>query len=292
MKYKKLTIFYLLLFCICSSLGLKSQTQEVKDLFDYGLKLHEESKTDSSILTFKSILEKAKDKETLIFGSSFFNIPILYKNLGNKSEAIKWFKKIIDSNLQDNLETGGLMEPHANFKHKSSIQLGNIYTELDSLETALFWLNQADSIFRYWGFEGSSTSISKHKSRLLLKRIDILKRLNRNQDAINLIINELLNGDEDYLYLSILELYRLTSKRKLKKEYLKQIKNFEIIKTDLLNYKVKLKLFDQEYFIYFTKDYFDYDLPHYFSKVYIKEDVAITKELVLNYLKKRTFIKQ
>src|SRR4051812_9566980 len=80
---------------------------------------------DSAIFIWKDIISHPSDYNRATYGDAYYNIPIAYwkKDL---NESKKWFIKILGSDLKDNDETGDLMEPHTNYKHKSARLLAEI----------------------------------------------------------------------------------------------------------------------------------------------------------------------
>ena len=91
-----------------------AQVPEAKtalDSFNIGLYYYNQGNKDTALQLWKTMLENGNGKHTDIYGSTYFNIPTIYWQLGQKDSARIWYKRLLNSDLKDNDETGMLMEP-------------------------------------------------------------------------------------------------------------------------------------------------------------------------------------
>jgi tetratricopeptide (TPR) repeat protein len=268
---------------INDSLGIK--------LFNRGIDFYKQGKLDSTLVLWTEIVDKNIDGHPSIYGAAFFNIPTVYWQLKKYELAKEWYKKILSSNLKDNEETGELMEPHANYKHKSALALAEL-CEIDSnYNEALEWLNQADKVYRYWGFEGSATNITKKQAYLLNRKTTTLLKLDRKDEAIRTIIIELIcsNRLESFFTQSEKKLLTMIDKKEFKSDLDNSLDNLVIENIDKNNWLVTFELHKQKYVFSVANIYPDRNIPHYWTKYFINKDQTVDKLKLIEYIKQRSF---
>ena len=278
------------LFLFISSTNFGQQNNDSL-LFEKALNYYENKNLDSAISIWTSIVDKEIGKGTYIYDNSFFNVGFtLWKNNQN-TKAKEWYLKILNSDLKDNDETGSLMEPHTNYKHKSAIALASINEEEGDLVETLNWIYNADTLYRYWGYEGSSTNVSKKQSSLLDWKIKVLLKLKKEQEAISIILSELLcsgnlqgffKQSEDILFTQI-------KKNVFKSQFDKALNNLELKSVDLNNWVASFLFMNIKYNIPISKIRPDRNLPHYWKIWFVNKDQIINEKTVLDYIKTRSF---
>lgn len=268
----------LLLFLPAFLFGQNKDDKDGMKAFNRGMKYYEAGNIDSTLIVWTEMVENKTGIGYDSYGNAFFNIPTLYWQQKNYPKAIEWYKKVIASDLRDNDETGSLMEPHTNYKHKSACALAGLY-QLDSNYTqTLYWLGMADTVYRYWGFEGSATSISKKQAYLLGWKTEVLLKLKRKDEAVRGIVTELIcagsylqnffSTSEDTL-LSMVEHtpFKNAIDAALDSAVIRQIGANEWIATFRLEGLV--------YSLPISKNYPDRDLPHYWRKLFPAMDETV-----------------
>jgi tetratricopeptide (TPR) repeat protein len=279
------------------SISVFGQTQSDNaglSMFNRGLDFYNEGNLDSALAIWTRIVENKIGVQYDTYGSAFFNIPTIYWQMKNYDKAKEWYKKVLASDLRDNDETGNLMEPHTNYKHKSAMALAGLY-EIDSKYTdVLDWLNKADTVYRYWGFEGSATNVSEEEAYLLDWKISTLLKLNRKEEAIQAIILELICSDylEDFFQKSEDTLLTLIDKKSFKPDFDAALNNLLIQRLDSNNWVATFKLHKLEYKIPISKVYPDRNLPHYWRIYFASKNQVVDEKYLVGYIKARSFYKR
>ena len=288
MKITSIIIFTVLSF------NLHGQTSDDTtdiELFNLGLEHYNNGNLDSTLILWTKIVDNKIGVGNDTYGNAFFNIPTVYWQLKNYEKAKEWYKKILASELRDNDETGSLMEPHTNYKHKSAIALAGLYQIDSNYMEVLEWLNKADTLYRYWGFEGSKTNVSKKQAYLLEWKTEILRKLDRQNEAVRAILTELIYSDKLEGYFSTSEdtLFKLIDKKSFKLEFDMAISQMEIIMINDSNWIASFSLNGLAYKIPISNVYPDRNLPHYWTIYFIGKKSVPDKKNFINYVKERNF---
>ena len=279
---------------IAISLNLYGQTSSdttgIK-LFNRGLEHYNRGNLDSTLILWTKIVDEKIGVHYDTYGNAFFNIPTIYWQMKNYEKAKEWYKRILASDLRDNDETGSLMEPHTNYKHKSAVALAGLYELDSSYIEVLEWLDKADTLFRYWGFEGSATNVSKEQAYLLEWKTEVLRKLNRPSEAIKTILTELICSDrlEGFFTSSEDTLFKIISKRSFKTDFDNAINQIEIKKVTENNWIASFSLNALTYKIPISNIYPDRNIPHYWTVYFIDKNKVPDKKELINYIKKRSF---
>jgi len=259
-------------------------------LFNRGLEYYNNEKLDSAILVWTEIVEKKIAKNFDTYGVAFFNIPTTYWKMNNTDKAKEWYKRVIESDLNDFDETGSIMEPHTNYKYKSAVALAGLY-QLDSLYAEeLHWLNMADTVYRYWGFEGSATNVSIEEASILESKVDVLLKLDKKDEAIQQIITELIYAGnlEDFFKDLEEKLLTLIDKKTFKSEFDEALKGLIVENIDSDRFNALFTLRGLQYRISISKNQPE-NLPHYWKTLYLDKKTVVDKEYLLKYIKARHF---
>lgn len=263
-------------------------------LFNRGLEFYKVGNLDSTLIIWTKIVDNKIGIHSDIYGNAFFNIPTIYWQIKNYDKARDWYRKILASDLKDNDETGSLMDPHTNYKHKAAVALAGLY-QLDSNYTeVLQWLEKADTLYRYWGFEGSASNVSKRQAYLLAWKAEVLQNLNKPEEAIRLIITELICSDklENFFKASEDILIKLVDKTPFKPKFDNAINQLEIKKLGNENWVASFSLDRLVYNIPISNVYPDKNLPHYWTIYFIDKNSIPDKQNIINYIQNRNFYKR
>jgi hypothetical protein len=285
-----------LLVFLLTPLLLSAQTDTTGiALFDKAINLIKNKNNDSSLVIFKKIVAERIGAGSYVYGNSFFNIPTLFAMQEKYDSAKLWYKKVLVSDLKDNDETGELMEPHTNYKHKSAIRLASLYDRDSNFSEALKWVYLADTVYRYWGFEGSATNVSKKQASLLLWKSYLFSKLDKPQETVHVILFELISSGryEGFFDESEEELLKLLgSDRAVFKETLdKAIGEAIITPLDKTGYDISFKLKGRSYIFHFRRQWPEKDIPHFWHMIHIGND-TVDKDYFIAYIKGRSFYKK
>lgn len=288
-------LLLLLLYCLGSknSLAATADSTSLK-LFNKAIAFYQKGMPDSAIASWKEIIDNNMTENKDVYGQALFNIPTAYWEQEHYEAARLWYKKVIASDVKDGDETGNLMEPHANYKHKAAMALAGL-SELDSNYTeALNWLFKADTLYRYWGFEGSATNISKKQAYLLSWKTHIFLALQQKEAAIQAIIIELICAGvlESFFSESEEKLMALVEKQHFRSAIDTAIAGLEIKQEENNRWLLSFKLNGTDYHIPVSSKYPDQAPPHYWRILFMSEADAGDKQRIIDYIKDRSFYKR
>ena len=121
--------YFLLLLACClghkNSLATMADSASLK-LFNKAIAFYQKGMPDSAIASWKEIVDNNMTGNKAIYSQALFNIPTAYWEQEHYEEAREWYKKVITSDVKDGDETGDIMEPHANYKHKAATALAGL----------------------------------------------------------------------------------------------------------------------------------------------------------------------
>jgi tetratricopeptide (TPR) repeat protein len=256
---KKLVFLFFIIFC-----KLLFAQKIPSDYFDEGEIYFEKEQYDKALIAFKYIVDNHPKNE--LYPMAYFNVGFIYFIQKKYEESIIIQKNILKENFNEMEETGkGIMDdPYANYKHRSSEILSDIYFENNKYDSALYYLSLSDTTYPYLHFCGNEyASDDVHKA---LKYANIFNKLNLPDKAIEKLLPNvfitLANNSKIIEELKVL----LTKKKNLKIEldlalsniYPKEIKNrdykyteyfFKFLNIEIcvpVKYNDKKKNFDKE----------------------------------------------
>jgi tetratricopeptide (TPR) repeat protein len=282
-----------ILICYATSGQSKDDSAAFK-LFNNALDYYNKNDKDSALFMWSKIVDQNMGKETDVYGNSFFNIPTIYLQIGNYGKAKEWYKKVLESDLKDNDETGDIMEPHTNYKHKSAVALAGLYERDSNFSEAFKWLSAADTTYRYWGFEGSSDNINEEENYLVKWESELLVKLNRKEEAIRLLVSELIFAGESDNYMSkcITALVNLADKKVFKQDFENAINNLTIAQVDATHWVIHFTMHNLLYTIPVSNVYPDRNLPHFWKTYFLSENITPEKKVLIHDLKQFAFYKE
>jgi tetratricopeptide (TPR) repeat protein len=287
-----ITLFFVLAFSSTSICQSKKDSSGI-DFFNIGLNYYEQGNLDSAVIIWEQIVEQKIGKGYDVYGNAFFNIPTVYFYQKKYKKAKDWFLKIIDSDLRDSDETGSLMEPHTNYKHKAALSLASLYAIDADLEKAIEWVYAADTLYRYWGFEGSASNVNKRKAYIMDLKIRLLSLSDKQEQLIHDIIVELIcsNRFEEIFFEAEYYLLNNIDKQTFKKELDKGLQKVSINQLDSIRYEAIFFVGEQKYTIPIWNERPTQWLPHYWSVFFIKKEEEITPQNFAKAVKKKKFYK-
>ncbi len=147
-------IVLLLLAFICSPNSFGQKMPE--DYFDEGVEATENNNDSTALADFYYIVNNHPKNE--IFPRAYYNIGYIYYKKEDHTNAIKVLRNILKGNFNDMEPSGraGIMsDPYANYKHNAASLLSEIYESRAAYDTALFYLAQSDTVYKYEHFCGN-----------------------------------------------------------------------------------------------------------------------------------------
>lgn len=289
------TIALMLIFTLNNLIAQSDIDSTCYKLFDKGLEFSEKGLVDSTLKIMKEVYNSQKCKGTGTYPVAFFNIPVLYLNIGKEDSAKVWFNSVLNSDLKDNDETGSLMEPHANYKHKSAFYLAGIEMKKKNWKEVYNWMNKIDTIYRYWGYEGSATNVSQSQAEILYWKTIALLELKEKKLAEKEIIKELICADRLESFFTGSKdtlLYLLKTEKNYKNNFDKGIGELKIDRIDTNNWIGTFFIENDKLEFKISNKYPDRNIPHYWTILFIKPNTEPKKEEIIAEIKTREFYKE
>ena len=285
-------VIMLILLAFRPSVSFGQDSLTAARIFAKGIEQYNKNHFDSAIILFKEITDNNMARGTSIFGNALYNIPTIYWQMSQPREAKMWYLKVLASDVQDNDETGSIMEPHANYKYKSAVSMANISALDSNYSEMLKWLYQADTVYPYWGFEGSATNTNQRQAYLLNSKVMAMEQLGKKQEAIREIITTVLySASESYFDASIERLKELTVNTGFIDAFDSGMDRMTVATTDSITWIAKFDVAGLPYKLIFSKAIPDKDVPHFRHVYYTDKDVMIDKRAVIALIKRMGFYK-
>ena len=216
----------------------------------------EDDNKDTAIVLFKKIID-FHDTANNMYENAFFNIPIIYESKGDKKKAITWYKKLLESELTDDVLLEEGKSTFANFKHRSCLRLAAIYKSMGKFEESLEYLWLADTAHVL--MDTSAVIKSKQNALLLLDKIQCYDSLKAYDQALFYGIRQIINEETPNLYNTHSKMLVEMIKQKL--DFKKFTADFDKALQQLIVFDEenqvmgKFKFLDKDYELKISKDY-------------------------------------
>jgi|GEM_PF-3942072 len=237
---KHLFLWLLILFFLDNTLHSQN-LDSIK--FRKAESLYNQSKVDSALTLYLELsAEVEKGNINPYTQIAMGNVSHIYYSNRSK-KAYPWLKKIINSPLNDSLDTNSLIDPMTNFKHKASLRLFSIEESFSEDSLALSYLNDAFDKYPYYGFPGSCTNVYKHDAYISRLKYQFLLRLDEEYEAIEFGLSSILSAGADgagfrYHIAAVLEYLKTKHSSKIiQSEWNKSLDQLEV--TPENNYKLQ-----------------------------------------------------
>jgi len=175
--------------------------KKAEKLFQKALSNYESGNYYQAAIGFKKIVENYKRFE--YYDQCFYNTAYSFHQADSIEKSITWYEKIRASNLEDDDRVGGrgIFEPYANYKHYSTFNIATIEYNRGNYEKALDYYRQ--SLEQYPYYNESGTDLRVNKNRLTIYMTDCLEKLERNEEALLMIVPQALDSEGSSNYESV-----------------------------------------------------------------------------------------
>jgi tetratricopeptide (TPR) repeat protein len=154
---------FVLIFAACKqALGQKMP----EDYFQEGKALFEAKKYESAVASFRHIVQNNPRNE--LFPRAVYNIGYCYFLANRSDSATSVFKVILKSNFNERDKSGGgiMDDPYANYRHRASELLSEIYYRRKMYDTALYYFAISDTVYPYLHFCGNEYAANDVRTAL------------------------------------------------------------------------------------------------------------------------------
>lgn len=221
------------------------------DYFDQGLKYLNERKYAEAKEPFREIV--AHHPHNIIYSRAFYNLGYIYYERREYDSAINIFKNILKSDFNDTEELGGsiMSEPYANYRHRASALLSDIYSAENLPDSALQYLILADTVYSYIHFCGNE--LEANRVEFAVKYSKLYQKLSDDDKAFSSLIPVVfarLSSNEAVIEQMKILLQKMKIKN-LKRNLDRAINN---IKTDIS--VINGKTYTNYYFIFLNNTFY------------------------------------
>jgi tetratricopeptide (TPR) repeat protein len=290
---KNIVFFFILLsyVTVFAQKNAKYDSSAIK-LFNKGLDYYTDGKDDSALAIWTRIINKKIGIKEQVYGNALFNIPTIYWKKGQLGKAKEGYEKVIAADLKDSASTGDPEDPHTNYKHKSAMALAGLCAIDSSYTETLKWLALADTQYRFWGFEGSSSSVAEEEASIVSGETDALLKLKKREEAIYVILGHLICTNlEQEFEVPESRLLSLVDHKSFKAGLDKALNAVVVENTSPDNWLAVFTFQGFSYRIPISKIYPDKNIPHYHQTIYAGKMQDINKKYFIDYISKRSFYK-
>jgi len=254
-------------------------------LFNLGRTYYEKGQLDSTLAIWSRIVDRGIGRHYDTYGSALFNIPNLYWQKKEYAKAKEGYRRVLASDLRDNAETGSLMEPHTNYKHQAAVALAGLYQIDNDYAEVVAWLDKAQTLYPYWGFEGSATSISLKEVHLLEWKTDALLKQHKQAEAVREIILDLVYAGypKEYFQEAIDGLFTLLDKKSFSSDFGKALDKM-VVKPAGKGWVASFLFQGILYQIPVSKERPSRAEPHFFRVLFIPKDQKVTSVALKDYI--------
>ncbi|MCH2235624.1 MAG: hypothetical protein MK078_15390 [Crocinitomicaceae bacterium] len=126
------------------------------DYFNEGVEYSRNGENHKAIESFLYIIEN--HPKSVLYPKSFYNLGLAYYENEEFGKAKSIFNGILTSNFNEEEPVGGsiMLDPYANFKHRSSNILHQIYYDQGDYDSSLYYLSLSDTAYPYLHFCGNA----------------------------------------------------------------------------------------------------------------------------------------
>jgi tetratricopeptide (TPR) repeat protein len=228
----KLLIFIFTIFNFFYVNGQEKDLKPGQKEFDKAMELYYAKSYDSAIVNFEKMIKSFPNSE--LIGRAKYNIGYIYLETNRNEEAIPVFMEILNSNFNEKDNYGGIMEQFTLYKHRSCLNLVEIYLEKKEYKTALNYNKKAEKKYPYSHFH--NREVIDNKIYLASNYSKIYRGLGDYKKALKYILPYTFYG-RNYIIKDLTEsLDKLYSKvqivselNKSKKDIVFKNKNFVVV---------------------------------------------------------------
>lgn len=186
----------LLILIILLSNQIFSQ-KNLDEKIDEGIELYQNGKEKKALKVWKEIEDKA-EKSSSTYGTTLGNILYYYIQNNDEKNMLKYYQRIIDSDLNDRDVNYEIGKPFKNYRYHATMRLASYYGKKGEFEKGLSYVEKADNELT---FETTSlTSFIFQKVDLAFWKYRFLIDLGEKEKAISKLIERAFENDYKSMY--------------------------------------------------------------------------------------------
>ncbi|AKP50916.1 hypothetical protein CA2015_1478 [Cyclobacterium amurskyense] len=197
-----------------------------------GIELYQNGKEKKALKVWKKIEEKA-DKPSSTYGTTLGNILYYYIQNDDEESILKYYEKIMNSDLNDRDENFEIGKPYKNYRYHATMRLASYYGKKGEFEKGLSYVEKADNEIT---FETTSlTSFIYQKVDLAFWKYRFLNDLGQNKNAVSKLIERALEYDYKSMYPSWATVSTSNDENELAETICSEFDDLEKLKLDIDN---------------------------------------------------------
>ena len=262
---------------------ISSQVFSQKELdsdIDKGIELYQDGKEDKALKVWKKIENKA-DNSSSTYGTTLGNILYYYIEKDDEKNVLKYYNKIIDSDLNDKDKNHEIGKPYKNYRYHATMRLASYYGKKREFEKGLSFVEKADNEI---AFETTSlTSFIFQKVDLAFWKYRFLNNLNQKDKAVSKLIERAFEYDYKSMYTNWATFSQSNDENELSETICAEFTDLKKLKSEIDNGIENLVFNNEKNIIELKINEMDYDINLYTE--------LTDKEKCKSYLKNSFFYK-
>lgn len=187
--------FLLILIVLFSNQVFCQENLDAK--IDIGIELYQDGKEEKALKIWKQIEKKAHNQSST-YGTTLGNILYYYIQKDDEKNVLKYYKKIIDSDLNDKDQNHEIGKPYKNYRYHATMRLASYYGKNGEFEKGLSYVEKADNEI---AFETTSlTAFIFQKVDLAFWKFRLLNDLGQEDKAVSKLIERAFEYDYQSMY--------------------------------------------------------------------------------------------
>ena len=206
--------------------------KELDSDIDKGIELYQDGRKDKALKVWKKI-EKKADNPSSTYGTTLGNILYYYIEQDDEKNVLKYYNKIIDSDLNDNYKNHEIGKPYKNYRYHATMRLASYYGKKGEFEKGLNFVEKADNEIT---FETTSlTSFVFQKVDLAFWKYRFLNDLNQKDKAVSKLIERAFEYDYKSMYTNWATLSPSNDENELSETICSEFTDLKKLKSDIDN---------------------------------------------------------
>lgn len=260
--------------------------KNLNDEIDRGIKLYQDGKEKKALKIWKKIEKKAENPSST-YGTTLGNILWYYIEKEDEKNMLKYYHKIIDSDLNDKDHNHEIGKPYKNYRYHATMRLASYYGQKGKYEIGLSYVEKADNEIT---FETTSlTSFIFEKVDLAFWKYRLLNDLGEKNKAISTLIKRAFEYDYKAMYPNWASVSSSNSENQLAETICSEFNDLNKLKSDIDNGIENLNFDNVKNLINLTINGIEYEINLY-SDLENTEDCKtyLKNAYFYKYLKEKT----
>ncbi|WP_445458007.1 hypothetical protein [Flavobacterium sp. HNIBRBA15423] len=222
----KNALLFLILFISFNGFNQEKLDKKI----DEAIAIYEDGDVDKAYEIWKKIENKA-NKKSSTYGTTLSNILYYYIEKKDEKNFLKYYYKIINSDLNDRDLKHEIGKPFKNYRYHATMRIASYYGGNKEFEKSLEFIEKADTEIV---FESTSlTAYIYEKVDLAFWKYHLLKDLKQNDKAISKLIERAFEYDYKNMYLNWATVSKSSDENELAETICEEFLDINSLKTEI-----------------------------------------------------------